>query len=106
LNLHVGCSGWSYKEWNGTLYPIHLENKNWLSFYSRFFKFFEADLTFFNIPSRFIVKGWKDKTPRDFKFVLKFPKIISHNKKLQDISKDLHTFFVTLMPLIDKDLIR
>jgi uncharacterized protein YecE (DUF72 family) len=105
LNLYVGCSGWSYKEWKGTFYPIHLENKNWLSFYSRFFKFFEADLTFFNIPSRFIVKGWKDKTPSDFKFA-KFRKIITPDKKLQHISKDLHTFFVTLMPLIDKDLIR
>jgi uncharacterized protein YecE (DUF72 family) len=104
LNLHVGCSGWSYKEWNGTLYPIHLENKNWLSFYSRFFKFVEVDSTFFNNPSRFIVKGWKDKTPSDFKFA-KFRKIITHDKKLQHISKDLHTFFVTLMPLIDKDLI-
>jgi uncharacterized protein YecE (DUF72 family) len=104
LNLHVGCSGWSYKEWKGTFYPIHLENKNWLSFYSRFFKFVEVDSTFFNIPSRFIVKGWKDKTPSDFKFA-KFRKIITHDKKLQHISKDLHTFFVTLMPLIDKDLI-
>jgi uncharacterized protein YecE (DUF72 family) len=104
LNLYVGCSGWSYKEWKGTFYPIHLENKNWLSFYSRFFKFVEVDSTFFNNPSRFIVKGWKDKTPSDFKFA-KFRKIITHDKKLQHISKDLHTFFVTLMPLIDKDLI-
>ena len=56
-----------------------IENKNWLSFYSRSFKFVEVDSTFYNIPSRLIVKGWKDKTPDDFKFALKFPKIMTHD---------------------------
>ncbi len=105
MNLYVGCSGWSYKGWNGTFYPPHLENKNWLSFYSRFFKFVEVDSTFYNIPSRFVVKGWKDKTPDDFKFALKFPKTITIDKNLQDISKYLCTFFTALEPLIDKALI-
>jgi uncharacterized protein YecE (DUF72 family) len=82
-----------------------LENKKWLSFYSRFFKFVEVDSTFYNIPSRFIVKGWKDKTPEDFEFALKFPKVITHDKKLQDISKDLYSFFTALEPLIDKALV-
>jgi uncharacterized protein YecE (DUF72 family) len=82
-----------------------LENKKWLSFYSRFFKFVEVDSTFYNIPSRFIVKGLKDKTPEDFEFALKFPKVITHDKKLQDISKDLYSFFTALEPLIDKALV-
>ena len=58
--------------------------KNWLSYYSKFFKFVEVDSTFYNIPSRFVVEGWKDKTPDDFKFSLEFPKIITHEKKMQN----------------------
>jgi uncharacterized protein YecE (DUF72 family) len=104
LNLYVGCSGWSYKGWIGTFYPSNLENKNWLSYYSKFFKFVEVDSTFYNIPSRFVVKGWKDKTPDDFKFSFKFPKIITHEKKMEDVSKDLFVFFNNLEPLLDKTL--
>lgn len=102
MNLYVGCSGWSYKGWIGTFYPSNLENKNWLSYYSKFFKFVEVDSTFYTIPSRFVVRGWKDKTPDDFKFALKFPKIITHDKKMKDVSRDLQVFFSNLEPLIDK----
>ena len=102
MNLYVGCSGWSYKGWIGTFYPSNLENKHWLSYYSKFFKFVEVDSTFYNIPSRFVVRGWKDKTPDDFKFALKFPKIITHDKKLKDVSRNLQVFFSNLEPLIDK----
>ena len=108
MNLYIGCSGWSYKGWIGTFYPSSLENKNWLSYYSKFFKFVEVDSTFYNIPSRFVVKGGKDKTPDDFKFALKFPKIITHEKKMHkgaDVSKDLSVFFYNIEPLVDKTLL-
>ena len=55
--------------------------------------------------SRFVVKGWKDKTPDDFKFALKFPKIITHEKKMEDVSKDLLVLFNNLEPLLDKTLL-
>jgi uncharacterized protein YecE (DUF72 family) len=105
LNLYVGCSGWSYKGWVGTFYPSKLENKNWLSYYSKFFNFVEIDSTFYSIPSRFIARGWKDKTPSDFKFALKFPKIITHDKKMKDISKELSVFFSNIEPLSEKTLL-
>ena len=108
MNLYVGCSGWSYKGWIGTFYPSSLENKNWLSYYSKYFKFVEVDSTFYNIPSRFVVKGWKDKTPDDFKFALKFPNTITHDKKMHkgaDVSKDLSVFFKNIEPLVDKTLL-
>ena len=104
MNLYIGCSGWSYKGWIGTFYPSNLENKNWLLYYSKFFKFVEVDSTFYSIPARFVVKGWKDKTPDDFKFALKFPKIITHEKKMEDVSKDLLVLFNNLEPLLDKTL--
>ena len=105
MNLYIGCSGWSYKGWIGTFYPSNLENKNWLLYYSKFFKFVEVDSTFYSIPARFVVKGWKDKTPDDFKFALKFPKIITHEKKMEDVSKDLLVLFNNLEPLLDKTLL-
>jgi uncharacterized protein YecE (DUF72 family) len=50
------------------------------------------------------VRGWKDKTPPDFRFALKFPKVITHEKKLEDVSKPLSMLFYSLEPLIEKTL--
>jgi uncharacterized protein YecE (DUF72 family) len=87
LLLNIGCSGWSYEGWKGSFYPKTLDNKDYLPYYSKFFKFVEVDSTYYHIPSRTTVRGWKDKTPDDFRFSLKFPKIITHEKKLEDVAK-------------------
>jgi len=102
--LNIGCSGWSYEGWKGTFYPKKLENKDYLSYYSKFFKFVEVDSTYYHIPSRSTVRSWKDRTPEDFRFSLKFPKVITHEKKLDDVVKPLSILFYSLEPLIDKTL--
>jgi uncharacterized protein YecE (DUF72 family) len=102
--LNIGCSGWSYEGWKGNFYPKKMENKDYLPYYSKFFKFVEVDSTYYHIPSRSTVRGWKDKTPEDFKFSLKFPKVITHEKKLEDIVKPLSILFYALEPLIEKTL--
>ena len=102
--MNIGCSGWSYEGWKGNFYPKDMENKDYLSYYSKFFRFVEVDSTYYRIPSRSSVRGWKDKTPEDFKFSLKFPKVITHEKKLEDVVKPLSILFYSLEPLIDKTL--
>ena len=102
--MNIGCSGWSYEGWKGNFYPKKMENKDYLSYYSKLFKFVEVDSTYYHIPSRSTVRGWKDKTPEDFKFSLKFPKVITHEKKLEDVIKPLSILFYALEPLIDKTL--
>ena len=104
MTFNIGCSGWSYEGWKGNFYPKDMENKDYLSYYSKFFKFVEIDSTYYHIPSRSSVRSWKDKTPEDFKFSLKFPKVITHERKLEDIIKPLSVLFYSLEPLIDKTL--
>lgn len=102
--LYIGCSGWSYSGWKGHFYPKHMENKNYLSYYSKYFNFVEIDSTYYKIPSRYVVRAWKDKTPSDFRFTLKFPKMITHERKLEDVSKHLSILFYSLEPIIDKTI--
>ena len=102
--MYIGCSGWSYEGWKGNFYPKDMESKDYLSYYSKYFKFVEVDSTYYHIPSRSSVRGWKDKTPDDFKFSLKFPKVITHEKKLEDVVKPLSILFYSLEPLIEKTL--
>ena len=102
--MNIDCSGWSYEGWKGNFYPKKMGNKDYLSYYSKFFKFVEVDSTYYHIPSRSTVKGWKDKTPDDFKFSFKFPKVVTHEKKLEEVTKPLSILFYSLEPLIDKTL--
>ncbi|MGC2427229.1 MAG: DUF72 domain-containing protein [Nitrososphaeraceae archaeon] len=93
LYYHIGCSGWSYSAWQGPFYPPNLENPRWLSYYSSVFDFVEIDSSFYRIPNAFMVKNWCKKTPNHFRFTAKFPKVITHEKRLKDVEKELELFF-------------
>lgn len=102
LQLYIGCSGWSYSSWQGPFYPSDLENKDWLSYYSKVFNYVEVDSTFYRIPHEFMVKNWARKTPTDFRFTAKFPKIITHDKKFNNVEKELTLFYEAMKPLKEK----
>lgn len=102
LQLYIGCSGWSYSSWQGPFYPANLENKHWLSYYSQVFNYVEIDSTFYRIPNEFMVKNWARKTPANFRFTAKFPKIITHDKKLKNVEKELTLFYSVMKPLKNK----
>jgi uncharacterized protein YecE (DUF72 family) len=102
LQIYVGCSGWSYSSWKGPFYPIDLDNSEWLNYYSHVFDFVEIDSSFYKIPTAFTVKNWLKKTPDNFRFTAKFPKVITHDKRLKNVENELEIFFSQIDPLQDK----
>jgi uncharacterized protein YecE (DUF72 family) len=104
LKLYIGCSGWSYSSWQGPFYPSNMENRMWLPYYSQVFNYVEIDSTFYKIPSELMVKNWNRRTPDNFRFTAKFPKIITHEKKFKNVEKDLELFYERMEPLKDKVL--
>jgi uncharacterized protein YecE (DUF72 family) len=104
LQYHIGCSGWSYTSWKGPFYPPDLENSDWLKFYSQVFDYVEIDSSFYRIPNRFMVKNWVKRTPDNFRFTAKFPKMITHDKLLVDVEEDVERFLENIEPLEKKTL--
>ena len=51
-----------------------------------------------------MVKNWYKRSPHNFRFTAKFPKIITHDKRLKDVDKELERFFEAMSPLADKTL--
>ena len=43
-----------------------------------------------------MVKNWCKKTPAHFRFTAKFPKVITHDKRLKDVEKELELFFSSI----------
>ena len=82
-----------------TVLPNNLENSRWLSYYSRVFDFVEIDSSFYRIPNEFMVKNRCKKTPNHFRFTAKFPKVITHDKRLKDVEKELELFLSSMFIL-------
>ena len=49
-----------------------------------------------------MVNNWDKRTPDNFKFAVKFPKVITHDKRLKDVDKDIERFYDVMEPLYDK----
>lgn len=55
-----------------------------LEYYSLLMPMVEANTTFYGIPQAETVERWRQQTPETFRFCLKFPRAISHDKCLVD----------------------
>jgi uncharacterized protein YecE (DUF72 family) len=64
----------------------------------------EIDSTFYRIPNELMVKNWARRTPDNFRFTAKFPKIITHDKQLVDVEDDVDLFLTNMKPLQEKTL--
>jgi len=84
MNLYVGTSGYSYKEWKGTFYPDDLSDKQMLHFYGERFRSVEINNTFYRMPKASVLEAWATQVPADFKFVLKASQQITHKQRLKD----------------------
>jgi len=89
MNLYVGTSGYSYKEWKGTFYPEDLPEKEMLRFYGERFRAVEINNTFYRMPKASVLEAWAAEVPADFRFVLKAPQRITHIQRLVDAGDSL-----------------
>lgn len=89
MNLYVGTSGYSYKEWKGTFYPQDLPANEMLRFYGERFRAVEINNTFYRMPKAPMLEAWATCVPADFKFILKAPQQITHRQRLKDAGDSL-----------------
>ena len=89
MRLLVGTSGYSYKEWKGSFYPVDLKNADMLRFYAERFPCVEVNNTFYRMPKAAMLEGWADQVPPGFLFVLKASQQITHRKRLKEAGEPL-----------------
>jgi uncharacterized protein YecE (DUF72 family) len=98
----IGCSGWSYADWEGPFYPDGMASGDYLGWYADRFPIVEVDSSFYRVPSKGMVEGWRRKTPADFRFALKVPQVITHQKQLRGCEADVDEFVAAIRPLGEK----
>ncbi|MFK7767195.1 MAG: DUF72 domain-containing protein [Mariniblastus sp.] len=88
----LGCPVWSCPQWKGSVYSPKAPKDRWLSHYSSVFNTVEGNSTFYGIPHPKTFQKWADRTEPGFKFCLKFPRAVSHEKELLNADAETDQF--------------
>ena len=88
MELHVGTSGYSYKEWRGPFYPEDLSNKDMLSYYGERLGAVEINNTFYRLPKTSVLESWAEQVPAGFRFSIKAARKITHFARLKSGSRE------------------
>jgi uncharacterized protein YecE (DUF72 family) len=97
--VHIGCSGWNYKSWRDTFYPVGLPQRRWLERYAEAFDTVEVNNTFYRLPKREAVANWVERTPEDFVFTIKASRYLTHIKRLNLPPDGIARFYERIEPL-------
>ena len=120
MQVLVGTSGFSYPAWRGSFYPEKLPETKMLQHYAQQLSAVEINNTFYRMPSPETLARWAGETPPAFRFALKSPRRITHEKKLADVAPaverldqasralgdKLGPILFQLPPTMKKDLVR
>ncbi len=97
----VGTSGYNYPEWTGSFYPSDLPAANMLPYYAGRFPTVEINYTFYRMPTPKLIAGWRAQVPPEFRFTLKAPKRITHDKRLRaaEVAESVNGFMLAASEL-------
>ncbi len=94
--LWIGCSGFHYKTWKGEFYPQDLPQSKWFEYYASRFNTLELNVTFYRFPRLPFLRSWYRKSPANFRFSVKAPRLITHYKKFIESQQYLADFYGTV----------
>ena len=81
--IRIGPAGWSYKDWEGTVYP-QKPGKNFdpLEYLARYFATIEINSSFYRPPAVTTTKAWVQRvaTNKEFTFTAKLNRLFTHER--------------------------
>ncbi len=102
MDWYAGTSGYSYKEWLGSFYPEGLKADAMLGYYAVRLPTVEINNTFYRMPRTQVLQSWCDAVPKDFRFIIKASRRITHQSRLVDAEESTDYLVRKLEALGDK----
>ncbi|MGW4368217.1 DUF72 domain-containing protein [Nocardia takedensis] len=93
--LFVGCAQWRHADWQDG----QLAASEALRHYASHCTAVEGNTTFYATPTVRTVTGWAEQTDPDFRFAMKLPRTVTHERRLVRADAELGEFFTALRPL-------
>lgn len=100
--LYVGATGYHMRQWVGTFYPKGTRPPDYLQAYGLQFNSIEHNTTYYRVPDIHTVGRWIEKTPEDFKFCPKIPRLVSHSRSLETNSNLMFNFVEQVLSLEER----
>ncbi len=100
--LHIGTSGYSYKDWVGTFYPESIKQGEMLTVYSQSFSFTEINSTYYKLPNAYMFYNMQKKTGEDFMFTVKLHGSMTHTRDASDKAYDDFSEAVNVLSEVNK----
>ena len=97
--IHLGTSGFVYRDWRRIFYPEGLPGNAWLRHYASVFSTVELNATFYRLPTESAVDGWRKGTPPGFTFAAKGSRYLTHMKRLKDPGPGIDRYFDLILRL-------
>jgi len=97
--IFLGTSGYNYPEWRGTFYPADQPAKGMFDYYAARFRTVEINYTFYRMPTPKLTEGWRAQAPPGFRYALKAPRRITHDRKLKDTVDEVQYFCTSALGL-------
>ncbi|MBB5915079.1 uncharacterized protein YecE (DUF72 family) [Nocardia transvalensis] len=95
MRLHVGCAQWTHAAWSDR----QPNPKERLRAYAGWCNAVEGNTTFYATPAPNTVRAWAAQTEPDFRFVVKLPKTVTHERRLSGADEQLREFLSAIEPL-------
>ncbi|GAA0945460.1 DUF72 domain-containing protein [Nonomuraea longicatena] len=90
---------WTLAPWQGRFVPHPLPPTERLRAYAGWCNAVEGNTTFYATPARGTVETWAAQTDPDFRFVIKLPRTITHERRLSGAATELTAFLDAVEPL-------
>lgn len=102
--IRIGPAGWSYKDWEGVVYPPHGSKFDPLAYLAQFFDTIEINSPFYRIPPPTHAKSWVKRVAAndEFKFTTKVFRGFTHEKAAL-AEADVKAFRNYLDPFMEAD---
>lgn len=99
MSLRLGLPMWGLDDWKYNFYGSEIAAADYLRHYAGVFSAVEGNNSFYGVPSEASISAWQQGLPKNFRFLFKMPKAITHDSKLQQCDLLLKSFFERLMPI-------
>jgi uncharacterized protein YecE (DUF72 family) len=93
---------WTHKAWPGRFLPQSLPAKERLRAYAGWCNAVEGNTTFYATPARETVATWAQQTDPGFRFVVKLPKVVTHERRFAGVEAEMRAFLDAIEPLDER----
>ena len=103
LAISVGIAGWSYADWNGTVYPSGTKDK--LRYVAPYVDIIEVNSSFYHLPTQAVVASWQRRCADlpHLRFSAKLPQSVTHQGQVDSASAA--AFSAAFRPLEESGLL-